>query len=778
MIYLSIKLAFRNLVRNKVYSFLIIGGFAIGFAACILIGLFYHTETTVNKGFSNYEQIYRLYDVKVNRSNMNWDLYPVLTGEYAAVEDACPLDYEDREQLPLKDEQTQKAVFVRYLVGSTNNFFSVFSVDLAESVSGKAFEGKESISISVEAAKSLFGDRNPLGQKVNVANYFYGTVSSVFNELPSNSTFRADVILNSENENFRFSTTTINGKRYNPTNHFIMLKNGTSPEVFINELNKSASLTALDIDSISLQRLDDIYLSELTVKSRHAKGNPTLLKIFLAIAGLILFLSSINYLNYSVSMQYSKFRESGIKKTFGADRTNLIASAIIEVTLGIVISLLIAFILTDLALSYSDMLFGKEMNATWQDWLAVAPFFLAVVTGVILLNSIAPVYFLANYSITEFLSGFREKSNSKQIWKKILLTFQLTASTALIAMVIIIFKQLDYVKHSDANFNRELLVRINIPFRFQATNALQQELEQLSIVRSTTLSQGCPGMINHRMGSGTDENNFDINCIYMGDDYLKTMGIELFSGRDFIEGDLNNACLLNEEALKQFGWDSFEGKKCNVGQEGGYEVIGIVKDFKFASFHKPVEPLALLFNGAENGNVLSVRLAPGNTGQMIDQLNDVWKSVSPTEPFSFIFYDDLFRSMYIREAKLASSVTFFSLIAIVLTCMGILGQIFMICLTRVKEIGIRKINGARISEILVLINRDFIWMVAVAFLAATPVSALIMHKWLENFTYKTGLSWWVFVLAGVLALFITLITVSWQSWRAATRNPVEALRYE
>ena len=206
--------------------------------------------------------------------------------------------------------------------------------------------------------------------------------------------------------------------------------------------------------------------------------------------------------------------------------------------------------------------------------------------------------------------------------------------------------------------------------------------------------------------------------------------------------------------------------------------MALLKTSNFASYHKAVEPLALLYDGAGYGNVLSVRLTPGNTGQQMDQIKQVWKSVSPDEPFRFIFYDDFFQSFYEKEDKLASSITFFSLIAIALTCMGILGQIFMICLTRVKEIGIRKINGAKISEVLIMLNRDFIKWFAMAFLIATPVSWFITHKWLENFAYKTSLDWWIFALAGVLTLFIILVTVSWLSWKASTRNPVEALRYE
>ena len=778
MIYLNIRLAFRNLLKNKVYSFLIIGGFAIGFAACIMIGLFYHTETTVNKGFIDHKQIYRIYDVKKNLCNLNWDLFPILTSDYAVVEDACPVDYQDNEHLSVRNEQTQTNAEFRYLVATTNNFFSVFSVDIVESLSGMPFDGKESVSISSALAKSLFGTQRPIGQNVNISNYFFGTVTSVFNELPVNSSFQADVIINSENEKFRLSTTTINGKRYNPTNHFVKVKEGASAALLAHELNKSASLRSLDIDSLALQSLDDIYLSELTIKSRHARGNPGLLKIFLAIASLIVILSSINYLNYSVSMQYNKIREKGIKKTFGAGFNDLVNYAIVEVTLGIIISLSLALVITDMALPYSESLFGKALQLKWHDLLAVGPFFLILIIVVILVNSLAPIYMLSKFTITEFLSGFRGKRNRKQIWKQSLLTFQLIASCALITVVIIIYKQLFFVKHSDVGFNREMLLRIDIPYKYQQTDALMQELGNLSFVKNTTLSSGCPGMINHKMDGDIGGKTIDVNCIYISDNYLNTMGMELVGGRSFLDGDLNRSCLINEEAFKQFGWENFEGKRYNLGQGADFEVIGIIKDFKFESYHYAVEPLALLYTGADFGNVLSVRLTTGNTGQQIDQIMKTWKSLSPYEPFSFIFYDDFFQTMYLKEEKLASSVTFFSLIAVALTCMGILGQIFMICLTRVKEIGIRKINGARVSEVLIMLNLDFIKLVVLAFLVATPVAFYIMQKWLENFAYKTRLNWWIFALAGVLALFLTLVTVSWQSWRAATRNPVEALRYE
>lgn len=778
MILLNLKLAFRNLIKNKLYSFLTIGGFAIGFSACILIVLFYHTETSVNNGFKNHKQIYRIYDVKKNRCNINWDLYPVLISDYAAIEDACPLDYNISDQMTIKDEQTNIFADFTHLLATTENFFSIFSVDLEESLSGKPFDGKESVSISSKISKSLFGDQNPIGKKVNIGNYFYGTITSVFHELPVNSSFAADIIINSEYEKFRLSTTITNGFKYNPTNIFIKFREGTLSDNFSDELNSSDIIKALDIDSLALQGLDEIYLSELTVKSKQAKGNPVLLKIFLAIALLILILSSINYLNYSVSVQYARLGSTGIKKTFGAGWRELINFALVEVTLGILISLVIAIAITDFAIPYSESLFGKAMHTEWSDLLAVAPYIIVILIIVVLINSLAPIYILSRFNVYECLSGFKGNTNSRQIWKKILLTFQLTVSVTLITVVLIIFMQLHFIKHSDPGFNQELLLRLDLPYKYQQTDALRQELANLSFVKSTSLSSGCLGMINHRMDSDFEGKSITYNCIYVGDKYINTMEMELLEGRNFLDGDLNKACLLNEEAVRQNGWESFEGKRFNNGQDGGFEVVGIIKDFKFESYHNVVEPLALLFTGADFGNVLSVRLSSGNTGQQIAQINKVWKAISPYEPFIYKFYDDFFQSMYAKEEKLASSITFFSLIAIALTCMGILGQIFMICLSRVKEIGIRKINGAKISAILYMLNRDFIIWFVIALIIAVPVSFYIGNKWLANFAYKTSLNWWIFALGGVIALLIILITVSWQSWRAATRNPVEALRYE
>ncbi len=778
MLRFNLRLALRNLKKNKVYSVLIIGGFAIGFSASILIGLYYHTEQTVNKGFANYTKIFRLYDVKNNRANLNWDLFPVLVQDFAEVKDACPMEYVTGMVTTLKNEQTHANTQIQHLLTTTNNFFSIFSVEMVERLSDKPFDRKESVVLSKSVAKKLFGTKSPLGQQVNINNFFSGTVTGIFNDLPANSSFQADIILNSENEKYRLSSTIVNERRYNPTNLFLLLKEGTSMNEFTAKMNRTIGSYQLDVDSVGVQNLADLYLTNLSMKSKHAKGNPGMLMIFLAIAVLIVVLSSINYLNYSISMQYAKLKDIGIYKTNGAGWRDLVNYSFTEVTLGILISLVISILITMLALPYSQYLFGKPLHITSSDLMVLAPVFLGIIAVIILINSLGPMYVLSRFKITEFLSGFDGKRNKRQFGKQVMLLFQLVTSIALIAVVLVIFKQINFVKHSELGFDRESLLRIDLPYQFKYSDAFKQETAKRSFVKSSTLSLGCPGMINMRIGSNTGENSFTLNCIYVDKEYLKTMGIELLRGRTFEEGDINRACLMNEEAIKKYEWDTYEGKKFLDGGESGFEVVGIVKDFKVKPYYYGVEPLALLCSDNPNVNILSVKLAAGNTDQQLDQLKNLWKNFEPYEPMIISFYDADFQAMYAKEEQLERSVTFFAIIAIVLTCMGILGQIFMSSLHRVKEIGIRKVNGAKIAEIMLLLNKDFIKWILIAFIIATPIAYYTMNKWLDGFAYKTALSWWLFALAGLLALAIALITVSWQSWRAATRNPVEALKSE
>ncbi len=777
MIRFKIKLAIRNLLKNKLYSSLIIGGFAVGFTACILIALFYNAEHNVDKHFADYKNIFRLYDAKDNKSGLDYKLNAVLSENYPDIEETCPLGF-SYFPMTLKDPETKNYTRAEYVVSTNNAFFDVFSLKILSSLDDQPFSQNNSAVITESVAKKLFGDKNPLGRTVK-EEFFTATVTAVMKDLPENSSFKAELLLNSENKDFQMSQECNNGVCIYPTEHFLLLNNGVNPNQFADKLNASIAQFNNNTDSLALQNLSDIYLSSQVLgwSDDHNRGNSKMLMVFLSIAILIILLSSINYLNYTVSMQYAKMKEIGINKTNGAGKWHLFADSLVEVSLGIIIALVISGILATMLLPSTGVLFGREINMTDVDFRQLIPVFAGTIVGIIFLNSMAPIYILSRFNITDFLSGGRKRTG-KQLGKHAMLTFQLTVSIALIAVVMLIFKQLQYVKHHDLGFNEEHLVRLELPYLFENQKALKEEVAKLPFVASSTLSNGYPGHINMSMGSGVDGDEFMVNCIYVSDDFLKTFGIQLLDGRNFMAGDKDKACIMNEAAVKRYGWEDLTGKKYKNGRDGGFNVIGEVNNFNVESLHSALTPVALFYEPDHQFNTLSLRLLPGAVGREMDQLRDTWKSFLPDDPMEFTFYDDQFQAMYVKEDKLAKSISFFSLIAIVLTSMGILGQIFLISLNRTKEIGVRKVNGAKVSEILVLLNKDFVIWVVVAFAIATPVAWYSINKWLENFAYKTNLSWWIFALAGVLALGIALLTVSWQSWRAATRNPVEALRYE
>lgn len=777
MLRFKLKLAIRNLLKNKIYSALIIGGFSIGFTAFILIGLFYNAEHNIDTGFSNHKNMYRLYDTKKNLCNLDYELNTPLAENYPEIENTCPMEYSSGFKITIKDNETKNYTQVKHLIITNNNFFDIFSAEVVASLSDKPFSELNSLVITESVAKRIYGDKNPLGRTLN-NEFLTGTVSAVIKDLPSNSSFKAELLLNSENEEFQMSQTCDNGICIYPTSHFLLLKDNTSIQQFSAKLNSTIKAFNTNVDNLALQPLTSIYLSDLQFQNDiHEKGNSKTLIIFLSIGILIILLSSINYLNYTISLQYAKMKEIGINKINGASSWQLISNSFFEIIIGIVVSIFISVLLASLLLPYTETLFGHNITLSDINFLQLIPVFLITIFSIIILNSIAPIYILSRFNIRYFLNKGRTLKG-KQLGVKAMSTFQLTVSIALIAIVIVIFKQIDYVKHYDLGFNEEHLIKIDIPYLYPNPELIKKEMDKIPFIESSALSDGNPGGIKLMMGSGDKNNEFMINCVYVSNDYLNTMGVDLINGRDFLLGDKGKACLLNEKAVKEFGWNSIENKKYNNGGSNGFEVVGMVHDFNVQSLHANIDPVALIYDPEHRFDALSIRIVSGNIREQLNQIEKIWKQLLPEDPFSFEFYDSIFQKMYAKEEKLAKSIAFFSLIAVILTCMGILGQIFLICLNKRKEIGIRKVNGAKVSEIMIMLNKGFIKWIVMAFIIATPVAYYAMYKWLENFAYKSNLNWWVFALAGVIAIVISLLAVSWQSFRAATVNPVEALKNE
>jgi putative ABC transport system permease protein len=656
----------------------------------------------------------------------------------------------------------------------------MFSIRVVKHSGNLPFEGKESAVITESLAKSLFPDDDPLEKPILIFGFLKATVTAIIEDFPKTSSIQASLLLNSENENFRFSQSCNEGKCINLYNHFLLLKRGTNPEAFTAKLNKTIGSYQPDIEKIYLQKLKNIYLTSGIAGNQNNSGNMTLIIIFISIGIVILVLSIVNYLNFYISLQYTKLKEIGIKKIHGASFRQLMSFSLFEVSVSIFLSVILSLFLVSFLLPIANPLLDRQLDIERISNPVLLMIFTCTIIVVIAINSFAPFYIHSNFNIHSFLSGSKS-GRGKQPFRNMLTVFQFIISIVLLASVIILYKQISFAKNAELGFNKELLIRLNLPYSFHNQEALKQNLNQLTFCKDISLSNGVPGYINVGMGSNTGEKSFMLQCFFVDIDFLKTMGIKIKEGRPFLSGDMGKTCIMNEVAVEQFGWENIENRKFNNGQEGGYQVIGVVKNFHVESLRSKIQPVCLIFGDKDMAKQfynVSIRLTTGDIDKKLQEIEKQWKSFIPDEPMDFSFYDDNFNAMYKQDERLGQSIGMFALIAFILTCMGIFGQIFQVCVNRTKEIGIRKINGASVSEVMVMLSKNFVKLIALSFVIATPIAWFVMHKWLQGFAYKTALSWWIFALAGLMALAIALITVSWQSWRAATRNPVEALRYE
>ena len=779
MLFYNLKLVFRNLLKNKLYSFLSITGFAIGFAVCIVIALFAYNEYTVDHCYSDYSRIYRLVNEKHKSCMIDYNLNKLLADNNPEVIITCPIQVQPDWSFSVKSED-------RYtkstgLISTNNDFFKLFSVRILKAISNKPFPDNYSAIITESLVKKLFKKgENPLGKPIKIANSYEATISAIIEDLPVNSSIKATVLLNSENEEFRLNRNCNGDICINPINHFLLLNEKTNPCDFVVKLNQNIGTYKFAIDSIGIQKLSDIYLDSTLDDNNNLQGNRNLIIVFIAIGLLIMLLSVINYLNYNLSLQYAKMRDIGIKRINGAGFRHLIGYYLTDVSVGVLISVDIALIIVGIFIPNINGLLDKQLSMDVLLNPKMLIFSVAVVILIIFINTIASLYILSRFNINTFYSA-KKQLGGKLIGRNILTAFQFTTAIALFCCVLIIQKQLSFAQNTDLGFKKEHLLKVSLPANCPQSQVLKQEINKLPFVVSSTLSHGVPGNIRIGLGSNSGENQFNVMALIVDDDFLKAMNMNMTEGRWFLTGDIGTACIMNQEAIKKFGWKDIDNKRFNNGRDGGYQVVGVVKDFNVSSLHDRIGPVCLLSclpsDYKEMSNI-SIRISSGEVESKLQQIQGVWKKVIPDDPMDYTFYDSYFDAMYRKEKLLAIIIMFFSVIAIVLSCMGILGQVFQTCINRTKEIGIRKVNGANTWTIIRMLNLDFVRLILIAFVIACPLSYYIMGKWLQNFAYKTDMSWWVFMLAGVVVLFISFVTVTWHSWRTTSRNPVEALRYE
>ena len=613
---------------------------------------------------------------------------------------------------------------------------------------------------------------------ITIGNFLNVKVTAIIKGFPKNTSIAGDFLLNSAYKNARMATVCDGGGCYNPMTQFLLLKKSVNENNFLKLFNRTIQKHEQRVKKFGLQPLTDIYLSQPMEGNNNRLGNPSYLKIIALIGLIILILAVINYLNFSLSLQHSKIKEISIKKINGASSLQLFFYYLSETMSVIIVSTFLSLLLVFISRNYFVSLFGEMLNMH----ILEKPLFIAIYLSVVILilgiNSIIPFQAIQKINIIDGLNNTIVRKNKSTV-RTIFTTLQFIVSIALLISVFFIQKQLHFVETKNLGFNQKHLLKIEIPYGFKHTSALQTNINNLSFVKNSSYSFGYPGSVNLTLGSGEKNVSMNIQTILIDSNFLKTFQVKLLKGRSFQRGDYQRACLLNEAAAKRLGWQDLKNRKYKGwNRKEGDRVVGIVNNFNVSSLLKKQDPVCLIYGFRENKpNVLSVRIMQGNIQQQMEEIKTIWSSMS-NDPFSFDFYDAFFNAKYHKTTQLSRSITIIAIIAIILTLLGILGQVIQACIYRTKEIGIRKVNGATILEVVRMLNLDFIKWVLVAFVIAVPIAWYIMNQWLENFAYKTALNWWVFLLAGLTILLVTLITVSWQTFIAARKNPVEALRYE
>jgi putative ABC transport system permease protein len=775
MILHYLKTAFRSLQRNKLYSVLTIGGFALGFAVCIIIGLYAYCEFSVDTGIKDHERIYRLLDVDSKffdekTTVFDYNLGNILKDNYSEIEHVAPYKiYSSYNSLLLTENKSFK---YDYSMNTTDEMFDLLSIKVVERSKNNNLLDNNSVVLTQSMADKMFEGENAIGKRI-VLDDMQGTelfVSAIVEDLPQNTSFpNISAFLNIE-RNFQWSQMERNGYSVKPVNYYVKLIDKINPVDFTNKLNSSLKNYQKIHDKVELQPISYIYLHSDDIQdaaSYTKKGNTKLILLLASIAILILVLSIFNYINYSIAQHQSQIKCIGIRKTYGAAHSNIFKYFLSESIIGVFIAIAISLILLSYLLPFASQLLENTISIGLLFQPTPFLFFILTISSILLINTIIPQWGLIKFNLLKYLKGgFVKRGGS--FATNVLSVSQFIVAIGLLICLFFINKQLRFAKHADLGFQKENIIYLKLNSNLKLANALKSEIEKLPFVQSSSISQGIPGIINAQTEDGY--------LIYADNDFINTYGIKMLESWTIGKGKTDKICIVNETGMRKNQWKESENPKF-----WDYTIAGVMKDFKFMSFREAITPVIIAIDHRYINNFpnYSVRLSKGNISSQLSEMEKVWKSVMPEEyTMEFEFIDDRLNKMYAKDEQLGKAISSFSVIAFVLVLLGILGQVFQIFVNKSKEIGIRKVNGAKLLDIFIIINYRFVVWVLAAFIIASPIAYKLMQKWLENFAYKTSLDWWVFILAGVgtFAFVVTIVTL--QSWNTAGRNPIEALRYE
>ena len=773
------KIAFRQLQRNKMYAFINIAGLTVGMTCSFLIASLCIHELNYDRYHEKSNQIYRiLQDSPMEKTGAITfsNLSELLKEKYPEIIRANRIYYPDEILLSFKENK-----FVENkLIYTDANIFEIFTIPLVSGNPNSALVNPNSVVLSETTAKKYFGDEDPLGKTLLLQNETKLIVTGIMKDIPSYSHL---------NFNFMISYKTLR-KTNNPYDYqgftYVLLPKDYDPVLLEEKMaNDKQELTPMFIGGMKhyLEPLGSIYLGTNFQYSFPIvrTGDINNIILFSTIGFLIIIIASINYMNLATAKSFKRSHEVGVRKVLGAKSRQIAFQYYGESLLLTGIAFLLTILLFEILLPVFSNLIGIKFSSDFvYDWKIISAFsgifiFTAFISGsypAIFLSRFQPISVLKNLLIN--------KSGSTQ-FRKGLVIFQFVITIVLIIATGFIYEQLKFVKSKPLGFDKEQIVIIHatgLSIKEKSEHIKSEFLKCPGVIKATA-SYGTPirgGMLGSQ---DIDNEKIFIQYFRVDFDYFETLGIKIAKGRFFSKDMLSdkNAIILNETAVKTFGLKQVIGYEFDtmIGKKG--PVIGVVKDFHTGSLHKKIRPTVIILT-PEGENTLMVKINPKDIHNTLTYLEKVWHRFYPSLPFEYSFLDEEFNNMYVAEKRLAETFSVFSFISIFIACLGLLGLAMFITEQRTKEIGIRKVIGASVWNIVNMLTKTFAQWVLVANILAWPIAWYAMHKWLQNFAYRIDMRWWMFVLAGGIALVIALLTVIWQAVRAATANPVESLRYE
>jgi putative ABC transport system permease protein len=801
------KIAFRNLKKYRFISFINLSGLTIGLTCCLLILAYILNELSYDKYNKNAGRIYRVTRsfnnqdgvVSLNLSTIAPAFGPYLLTDFSDIQKMTRLYPQGTTSIRYRDKLfNEPEVFF-----ADENLFDVFTEKVIAGNPKTALAEPYSIMMTEEMAKKYFGDEDPMNKMLRLSNQFNLKVTGIYKKFPGNSHIHPSILISfstlndtavygaeylrtswGNNSFFTYLLMPENYPVQNMVKQFPSFVDRHMPHTMYNGKNPS------QFTKLGLQKLTDIHLRSHTDYEAEANGDISRVYIFSSIALFILLIACINYMNLSTARSALRAREIGIRKVIGARKKELILQFLSESVLICWFALLMALLLTWLALPWLNKISGQQIFiSSLFKWQILIPLFLSPF-AVGILSGIYPALFMASFQPIKTLKGLF-KATGGISFRKVLVVSQFAISIVLIITTAIVFQQLHYMQNKSLGFNKERILIFSYNNDLSKNyQAFRDELLRNSSFKNISCSSRIPsGRLLDNMGAATLSGDSlrptttDIKYVAIDYDFIPTYGIQMASGRNFSRdyGTDTASYILNEAAINALGWtrQNAIGKDFQYGRRKGH-IIGVVRDFHFESMHQQISPMVLLMFPPyiNNFNEVSAKIAGTNITAALNHLETTWRKILPDQPYQFNFLDEKFDKLYQSEQKQGTIFVTFACIAIFIASLGLFGLSAFTITQRVKEIGVRKVLGANVGSIVTLLSKDFLKLVLIAAVLAFPIAWFAMYNWLKDFAYRISIQWWVFMLAGMIAALIALVTVSFQAIKAATANPVKSLRTE